>query len=312
MKTANDALRIIFMGTPEFAVESLKMLVEHDVNVVAVITAPDRPKGRGKAIATSPVKDYAVSVNIPLLQPTNLKNAEFLEELKSYRADLQVVVAFRMLPVAVWDMPRLGTFNLHASLLPQYRGAAPINWAIMNGETRTGVTTFFLKHEIDTGGIIFQEDEMISEADSVGDLYERLMHKGARLVLKTIKAIANDEYTETPQKETANLKKAPKIYKETCEINWDRPAKDLYNFIRGLSPYPAAWTTISGKTVKIYETEVVTTDMILKPGEFATDDKSWAYVGTNHGVISILSLQPEGKRRMQIKEFLAGNASLFH
>lgn len=304
-------MRVIFMGTPEFAVESLKMLVENDVNVVAVITAPDKPKGRGKSLATSAVKDYAVSQGLPVLQPTNLKNQDFLEELRSYKADLQVVVAFRMLPVAVWDMPPKGTFNLHASLLPQYRGAAPINWAIINGETQTGVTTFFLKHEIDTGGIIFQEEEEISSTDTVGDLYERLMKKGAKLVLKTIRAIERSDYSETPQNDSADLKKAPKIFKETCEIDWSDTARSIYNFVRGLSPYPAAWTRVAGKTMKIFETQITEEAPSLKPGEYETDGKTRLYVGTKDGVISILSLQPEGKRRMSVKDFLAGNAAIF-
>ena len=205
------------MGTPEFAVPSLQILVENGFNVVAVITAPDKPKGRGQKLATSPVKDYAVSQNIPVLQPTNLKSPEFIEELRSYKANLQIVVAFRMLPEVVWDMPEIGTFNLHASLLPQYRGAAPINWAIINGEKETGVTTFFLKHEIDTGNIIFQEKEPIEEDDNVGDLYERLMAKGANLVLKTVKAIQQGDYPQLPQDESGEIKHAPKIFKETCE-----------------------------------------------------------------------------------------------
>lgn len=311
MKTTSDAMRVIFMGTPEFAVESLRILVENEVNVVAVITAPDKPKGRGKSLGTSPVKDYAVSKDIPVLQPTNLKSEVFLEELRSYQADLQVVVAFRMLPVVVWEMPPKGTFNLHASLLPQYRGAAPINWAIINGEKKTGVTTFFLQHEIDTGGIIFQVEEMISEKDSVGDLYGRLMIKGARLVLKTIRSIESGNYKETPQDESGELKKAPKIFKDTCRIDWNDTAGNIYNFIRGLSPYPAAWTVFGEKNMKIFESEITKPEHALKPGEFSTDKKNYLNVGTIDGAISILSLQPEGKRRMKVKEFLAGNASLF-
>lgn len=311
MKTTSESMRVIFMGTPEFAVGSLQILVENDVNVVAVITAPDKPKGRGKSLATSPVKDYAVLQGIPVLQPTNLKNESFLEELESYKADLQVVVAFRMLPVVVWDMPPKGTFNLHASLLPQYRGAAPINWAIINGETKTGVSTFFLQHEIDTGKIIFQEEEEIREDDTVGDLYDRLMKKGANLVLKTIRAIASGNYNETPQVESGNLKKAPKIFKETCKIDWDNSARDIYNFVRGLSPYPAAWALVGDKSFKIFETAIVNSDKKLRPGEFDTDKKSYLNVGTNEGIIGIVSLQPQGKRRMHVKDFLAGNASFF-
>src|SRR5688572_20426932 len=215
-----QSLRIIFMGTPEFAVSSLEILIKHQYNVVAVITAPDKPQGRGQKITYSPVKECALKHNIPVLQPTNLKSPEFLEELKSYNANLQIVVAFRMLPEAVWAMPSMGTFNLHASLLPQYRGAAPINWAIINGEKETGVTTFFLKHEIDTGSIIFQEKEPIHESDDVGSLYERLMNRGSQLVLKTVKAIEAGTYPSTPQPSGIDVKHAPKIFKETCQINW--------------------------------------------------------------------------------------------
>jgi len=304
-------MRVIFMGTPEFAVGSLQTLVENEVNVVAVITAPDKPKGRGKSLGTSPVKDYAVTQNIPLLQPTNLKNEQFLEELKSYKADLQVVVAFRMLPELVWGMPPKGTFNLHASLLPQYRGAAPINWAIINGEEKTGITTFFLQHEIDTGGIIFQEEEVILKSDSVGDLYQRLMVKGAKLVLKTVKAVEAGEYSETPQVVEGELRKAPKIFKETCRINWDTDADEIYNFVRGLSPYPAAWTKVGSKNLKIFKMALVDSETPVAAGSYQTDKKSYLHVGTKKGTLSILELQLEGKRRMKVGELLAGNASLF-
>ncbi|MTI24447.1 methionyl-tRNA formyltransferase, partial [Fulvivirga kasyanovii] len=248
-------LRIIYMGTPDFAVPSLEILLENKFNVVAVITAPDKPKGRGQKLMTSPVKDCAVKHNLPVLQPSNLKSPEFIEELKSYNANLQIVVAFRMLPEVVWNMPEIGTFNLHASLLPQYRGAAPINWAIINGEKETGVTTFFLKHEIDTGKIIFQEKETIREDDTVGDLYARLMQKGAQLVLKTVQAIQQEDYPQTDQNENQELKKAPKIFRETCQIDWSQSTAHVYNFIRGLSPYPAAWTEILGKNLKLYKIE---------------------------------------------------------
>lgn len=302
-------LRIIYMGTPDFAVPSLQILVENDYAVVAVITAPDRPKGRGQKVMTTPVKDYAVSQNIPVLQPTNLKDAGFLEELKSYNANLQIVVAFRMLPVAVWDMPEIGTFNLHGSLLPQYRGAAPINWAIINGEKETGVTTFFLKHEIDTGNIIFQENEPIEEDDTVGDVYERLMHKGAQLVLKTVKAIETGDYPQLPQSEAREIKHAPKIFKETCEINWSKSSEEIYNFIRGLSPYPAAWTTLNGKQFKIFGARKL--DFIsagMKPGDYDTDNKTYLHVQTGGNAIAITELQMEGKKRMDIKSFLLGNS----
>lgn len=302
-------LRIIYMGTPEFAVPSLQILVENGFNVVAVITAPDKPKGRGQKLATSPVKDYAVSQNIPVLQPTNLKSLEFIEELRSYRANLQIVVAFRMLPEVVWDMPEIGTFNLHASLLPQYRGAAPINWAIINGEKETGVTTFFLKHEIDTGNIIFQEKEPIEEYDNVGDLYARLMEKGSQLVLKTVNAIQTGDYPQLPQDTSGEIKHAPKIFKETCEIDWSKSSEEVYNFIRGLSPYPAAWTTINGTQFKIYETEKVElTSAGDLPGDYKTDNKTYLYIQTGGNPLSIKALQMEGKKRMQIEEFLRGNS----
>lgn len=302
-------LRIIYMGTPEFAVPSLQILVENDFNVVAVVTAPDRPKGRGQKLATTPVKDYAVSQEIPVLQPTNLKAPEFQEELRSYNANLQIVVAFRMLPVAVWDMPEIGTFNLHASLLPQYRGAAPINWAIINGEKETGVTTFFLKHEIDTGNIIFQEAEPIEEDDTVGDLYVRLMDKGAQLVLKTVKAIQSGDYPQEPQDNDVEIKHAPKIFKETCQIDWTKSSQEVYDFIRGLSPYPAAWTRINGKNFKIFKAEKLDfTKAGDTPGDFDTDGKSYLHVQTGGNAISILELQMEGKKRMDIKSFLIGNS----
>jgi methionyl-tRNA formyltransferase len=302
-----NPLSIIFMGTPEFAVPSLEILVEHQFNVVAVITAPDKPQGRGQKITFSPVKECALKHNIPVLQPTNLKSPQFLEELKSYHANLQVVVAFRMLPEVIWSMPKFGTFNLHASLLPQYRGAAPINWAIINGERETGVTTFFLKHEIDTGSIIFQEKEPIHDTDDVGSLYERLMKKGAGLVLKTVEAIASGKHLSQPQSEAADIKHAPKIFKETCEVNWNQPAEHIHNFIRGLSPYPAAWTTLNGKTFKIFKTDVLPTQLNSDTGPIQTDNKTYLYHQTSNGSISILELQPEGKKRMTIAEFFRGN-----
>ncbi|HET9054882.1 MAG TPA: methionyl-tRNA formyltransferase [Cyclobacteriaceae bacterium] len=303
-------LRIIFMGTPEFAVPSLEILVENKFNVVAVITAPDKPQGRGQKLTASPVKESALKHNIPVLQPVNLKSPEFIEELKSYQANLQVVVAFRMLPEVVWAMPEFGTFNLHASLLPQYRGAAPINWAIINGEKETGATTFFLKHEIDTGSIIFQEKEPIHETDNVGTLYERLMHKGAVLVLKTVRAIESGNYPSVPQDMNTEIKHAPKIFKETCEINRDQPSKKVVDFIRGLSPYPAAWTVLNGKTFKIFKGEISTPDsrqLTVNREQFRTDNKTHLDIKTSDGWVSILELQPEGKKRMTIDEFFRGN-----
>jgi len=300
-------LRIIFMGTPEFAVPSLEILVNHSFTVVAVITAPDKPQGRGQKITFSPVKEFAVNHGIPVLQPTNLKSPEFLEELKSYQANLQVVVAFRMLPEVVWSMPEYGTFNLHASLLPQYRGAAPINWAIINGEKETGVTTFFLKHEIDTGSIIFQEKEIIHDTDDAGSLYERLMNRGASLILKTVQAIAVGEYPSQPQPESISIKHAPKIFKETCAINWNQETKTIMNFIRGLSPYPAAWTILNTKVFKVYKAEPVNFNSNANVGSLETDNKNYLYVKASDGWVSIMKLQPEGKKPMTVQEFFRGN-----
>jgi methionyl-tRNA formyltransferase len=302
-------LRIIFMGTPEFAVPSLEILIENKFNVVAVITAPDKPQGRGQKLIASPVKECALKYSIPVLQPTNLKSPDFINELKSYNANLQVVVAFRMLPEVVWSMPSLGTFNLHASLLPQYRGAAPINWAIINGEKETGATTFFLKHEIDTGSIIFQEKEKIREDDNVGSLYERLMHKGAMLVLKTVKAIEEGNVPSQPQDESIVLKHAPKIFKETCEVNWNQTSESIQNFVRGLSPYPAAWATLNGKVFKLFSVKsaVDSQQSTVDYGQIDTDNKTYLRVKTQDGWISILEFQPEGKKRMSVEEFLRGN-----
>lgn len=304
----NKELRIVYMGTPDFAVPSLEILVEQGWNVVAVITAPDRPKGRGQKLISSPVKEAALKHDIPVLQPTNLKSEDFLEELKGYQADIQVVVAFRMLPEVVWDMPPLGTFNLHASLLPNYRGAAPINWAIINGENETGITTFFLKHEIDTGSIIFQEKEPIHPEDNVGSLYERLMKKGANLVLKTIETVASGKISAEPQQEVSNLNHAPKIFKETCEIDWNKSAEEIHNLVRGLSPYPTAWTKFQGKICKIYKTEVFNKALSnLDVGRFHSDGKTHLFFQTGNGTLNILELQLEGKKRMGIEEFLRGN-----
>jgi methionyl-tRNA formyltransferase len=299
-------LRIIFMGTPDFAVPSLEILIENNYQVVAVITAPDKPAGRGLKIQTSPVKDVAVKYSIPVLQPTSLKDPAFQEELKSYQANLQIVVAFRMLPEAVWNMPEIGTFNLHASLLPQYRGAAPINWAIINGEKETGCTTFFLQHEIDTGDILFAEKETIGENDNFEELYNRLKIKGAGLTLKTVQAIEKGNYTPFPQTFSSTLKAAPKIHKETCKIDWTKSAEEIRNFIRGLSPYPAAWTELNGKNLKIFKAEKTSDKSTKTPGEIETDQKNYIYYHTGSGVLSILELQLEGKKRMLVEEFLRG------
>lgn len=298
-------LRIVFMGTPAFAVPSLEVLVASGCQVVAVITAPDKPQGRGQELKSSPVKESAVKHNIPLLQPTNLKSPEFIENLRSFKADLQVVVAFRMLPEAVWNMPRLGTFNLHASLLPQYRGAAPINWAIINGEVETGVTTFLLQHEIDTGSIIFQEKETITPEDDAGSLYERLMYKGAELVVKTVKAIESGNYKPLEQRATENLRAAPKIFKETCAINWHHTSAEIHNFVRGLSPYPAAWTKVHDKIYKIYRVEISTGKD--RHNAWETDNKTFLRFRTSDGWVNVLELQPEGRKRMSIIEYFRGN-----
>ena len=275
-------LRIIFMGTPGFAVESLKALVENGYNIVAVITTPDKPAGRGQKLFISPVKRYAVEMGLPVFQPEKLKNPVFLEELKGLQADLQIVVAFRMLPEVVWSMPPLGTFNLHASLLPQYRGAAPLNWAIINGETETGVTSFLLSHEIDTGRILFTEKTQINNNDTVGDLHDRLMITGASLVLKTVDALARGEIKPVDQNEllgsVTEIKHAPKLFRGDMRINWQRPAADVRNLIRGLSPYPAAWTTLKkietdqSAELKIYYAEISDGDD-APPGTIFTDGK---------------------------------------
>jgi methionyl-tRNA formyltransferase len=302
----SNPMKIIFMGTPEFAVPSLQSLVENNSNVVAVITVPDKPSGRGQKQTASPVKIYAESQGIPVLQPEKLKDPAFLEALKSYDADLQVVVAFRMLPEVVWAMPKLGTFNLHSSLLPQYRGAAPINWAVINGETETGVTTFFIEKDIDTGKIIFQEKEPIYPADDAGTLYERLMLRGASLVVKTVEAIEEGTYPQDPQQEPAELKSAPKIFRETCEIDWNKPATQIHHFVRGLSPYPAAWTVINGFSCKIFKTSFIESEISAQPGEFRTDNKTYLHFKTADSWLSIDELQLEGKKRMKTGDFLRG------
>lgn len=301
------SLRIVFLGTPEFAVASLQKLVENDCHVVAVITAPDKPKGRGKQLSASAVKEYAQSMGLPVLQPTNLKSPEFLEELKSYKADLQIVVAFRMLPELVWNMPPHGTVNLHGSLLPQYRGAAPINWAIINGEKETGVTTFLLKHEIDTGKIIFQEREEILDDDNMGRLYDRLMKKGASLILKTVRAIEEDDYPQTEQDVSLELKNAPKIFRGDCEINWNQTTNKVRDFIRGLSPYPAAYTLLNGGVLKIFSSEIVIENSNQEVGGFETDGKNYLRFKTKDGVLAVNELQLQGKKRMKIQDFLRGN-----
>ena len=308
-------LRIVYMGTPEFAVESLKRLVEGGYNIVGVITMPDKPMGRhGSVLQPSPVKQYAVSQGLKVLQPEKLKNEEFVAELRSLNADLQIVVAFRMLPEVVWSMPRLGTFNLHASLLPQYRGAAPINWAVINGDTETGITTFFLKHEIDTGEIIDQVRVPIADTDNVEVVYERLMRLGGDLVLKTVDAILEGSVKTIPQEELAQvgeLRPAPKIFKETCRIDWTIGVKRIYDFVRGLSPYPAAWTELYQEgadpiMLKIFETEKLFCEHSLAPGTIVTDWKTYFKIASSDGYVNVLSLQLAGKKRMEINDFLRG------
>ena len=296
------------MGTPDFAVPTLQTLVENNYQVVAVITAPDKPAGRGLKLAQSPVKEYAVSKGIPVLQPTNLKAEFFLEELRSFKATLQIIVAFRMLPEVVWQMPALGTFNIHASLLPQYRGAAPINWAIINGETETGATSFFLRHQIDTGDMLLQDRLPISPNDDFGSMYEKLKHAGAALALKTVQSIATGNVQPQPQPMSHELKEAPKIFKETCEITWHQSATQVRNFIRGLSPYPTAWTTLEGKILKIFKAEIAPegTQSNTTPGTFASDGKTYLHVTTADGTLSLTDLQLEGKKRMTTEEFLRG------
>lgn len=305
-------LRIVYMGTPDFAVEPLRRLVEGGYNVVAVVTMPDKPVGRHQeTLSQSAVKQYAVAQDIPVLQPDRLKDEAFLAELRSYEADLQVVVAFRMLPEVVWAMPRLGTFNLHAALLPQYRGAAPINWAIINGDTETGITTFFLDHDIDTGVVIHRQAVPIHETDNAEDIHDRLMHLGAELVQKTVDDIAADRVRPISQSELiveGPLRPAPKIFKETCEIDWTaHTVASAYNFVRGLSPYPAAWTTLEGKSLKIYATEKGDEDLCeAVPGTFDTDGKTFLRVACTDGWLRILSLQLAGKKRMPVAAFLRG------
>ncbi len=304
---AGKSLRIVYMGTPEFAVPALEKLVENGWNVVGVITAPDKPQGRGQKLVGPPVKQAAEKLGLHILQPTNLKNPEFQLELRELNADLQIVVAFRMLPEAVWNMPPLGTFNLHASLLPNYRGAAPINWAIINGETETGVTTFFLKHEIDTGSIIFQEKVAILPSDDLGIVYEKLMTIGAELVVRTVEAISKNEVNPSVQDESKALHHAPKIFKETCKIDWNQSAEGIHNLVRGLSPYPAAWTEFQDKTCKIFKTTFEDANLQgLQSGEWKTDGKTYLKFQTGNGTLSVIELQLEGKKRMKIDELLRG------
>ena len=304
-----ESLRIVFMGTPEFAVGSLKSIIDAGFNVVGVITAPDRPAGRGRKIQESAVKQFAEQHGLKILQPTNLKDEGFLTELKDLKANLQVVVAFRMLPKQVWDMPKFGTFNLHASLLPQYRGAAPINWAIINGETFTGVTTFFIDDKIDTGNIILQKSERILPDDNVGTLHDRLKELGAELVVETCQQIKNGEVASSAQTTTEELKPANKLHKETCRVDWTKPLHKIHDHIRGLSPYPTAWTFLvnNGKeiNVKIYETKMEVDPHNHSVGALFADKKTLK-VAVEGGYLHLLEIQLPGKRKMKISEVLNG------
>ena len=309
-------MRIVFMGTPDFAVESLKILVENKYDVVGVITMPDKPAGRGHKVQFSPVKQYALEQNLRLLQPEKLKDEAFLEELRRLQADLQIVVAFRMLPEVVWNMPKFGTFNLHASLLPQYRGAAPINWAIINGDKETGATTFFLTHEIDTGKIIQQEKIAIAETDNVGIVHDKLMEMGAKLVKKTVDMLIEGKIDAVDQAQFIHpgleLKAAPKIFKETCQVDVSWNVERVYNFVRGMSPHPTAWVElqfphqVDKMTLKVFETEKEICDHELAVGTVVTDGKKYAKVALSDGYINLKSVQIAGKKRMEIGELLRG------
>lgn len=303
-------LRIIFMGTPDFAQASLEMLLDHGCNIVAVITAPDKAGGRGMKMQESTIKKFAVERGLHVLQPVNFKNPEFVASLKELNADIQVVVAFRMLPEVVWDQPPMGTINLHASLLPQYRGAAPINWAIINGEKETGVTTFKLQHEIDTGNILLQKKVSIADDENAGQLYEVLKREGAEVLLETLKLLAEGNMAEQQQHEMiqmiTELKAAPKISKETCRINWEDSAENIYNLVRGLSPYPGAFTIWNDKILKIFSCTKEIFETSNVPGSISSDNKTYMRIACKNGYIYLNLVQLEGKRRMPVEEFLRG------
>lgn len=308
-------MKIVFFGTPEFAVESLRALVDNGYDVAAVVTMPDKTGGRGHKVIESDVKKYAVEQGLPVLQPEKLRDPEFIATLKDINADLFIVIAFRMMPEVVWGMPRLGTFNLHGSLLPKYRGAAPINRAIMNGETKTGVTTFFLNHEIDMGDIIDSRSIQIGENENVGSVYDRLMHLGADMVIETVKNIENGTLQSKPQPEGEFIP-APKIFKEDCRIDWHRSARDVHNQVRGLSPYPAAFTTMTDaadkkQDIKVFETRIAPDmETLLNPGQVLIDGKR-LFAGTSDGIVEILEVQPSGKKRMPASAFLLGYHPLY-
>lgn len=305
--------RVVFMGTPDFAVQSLKTLVDNGINIVGVITSPDKPAGRGKKISESAVKKYAVSQSLNVLQPTKLKDESFQKELKKLDVDLQIIVAFRMLPEKVWSMPRLGSINLHASLLPQYRGAAPINWAVINGENKTGISTFFLKHEIDTGDVIFQEEIDINPSDNAGIVHDKLMNKGAELLLKTTNAIIDGNYTEIPQKQLidSKIKHAPKIFKSDCKVKWTEPINNIHNLVRGLSPYPCAWSELiepNGNVIsfKLYDTDIEKVKHENIVGDIISDNKNFIKIAVQEGYLIVNELHLAGKKRMKTKDFLLG------
>jgi methionyl-tRNA formyltransferase len=299
-------LRIIFMGTPEFAVPSLDLLYKEGYDIVGVVTAPDKPAGRGMKLSESEVKKYAVANNLKVFQPEKLKHPDFIEQLRELNADLQVVVAFRMLPELVWNMPPLGTINLHASLLPQYRGAAPINWAIINGEKETGVTTFKLQHEIDTGNILLQEKIKITDDETAGSLHDKMKALGAKVLLRTVQQLHNGTLQEHPQRHSSKLCPAPKIFPEDCKINWNQEVAEINNFIRGLSPYPTTFTFLNGKKLKIFSAEIEQFPGLDIPGNFITDRKSYLKFAARDGYISVKELQLEGKKRMRVADFLRG------
>lgn len=309
-----QSLRIIFMGTPEFAVASLEALVNAGCNIVAVITAPDKPAGRGMELQQSAVKTYAVQQQLNILQPEKLKQAEFIDRLRLLNADLQLVVAFRMLPELLWNMPAMGTINLHGSLLPQYRGAAPINWAVINGERETGVTTFKLQHEIDTGNILMQESFPIGAEETAGEVHDRMKEIGAQLLLSTVKGLSNGTLREKPQHAINTvdgvLHHAPKIFTETCQVNWNKTAREIHNLIRGLSPYPTAFTFLNEKKLKIYKGIVIVDNAgsgnSEVPGTVQTDHKTYLRFAAADGYISVTDLQLEGKKRMNVTDFLRG------
>ena len=303
-------LRIVFMGTPEFAVASLDALVQSGCNIVGVITAPDKPAGRGMQLQQSAVKKYALEHQLHILQPDKLKNPQFLKELNALQADLQVVVAFRMLPEVVWNAPPMGTINVHGSLLPQYRGAAPINWAVINGEKETGVTTFKLKHEIDTGDILLQDRMSISENETAGSVHDRMKELGAQLLVKTVQGLADGTINEIPQSDirhqTSDIRHAPKIFTDTCRINWNKPVADIHNLVRGLSPFPGAFTQFEGKTLKIYKSLKEEGNVNEPPGTVVTDKKSQLKFACVDGYLNVKEIQLEGKKRMLTEDFLRG------